>query len=222
MSGYLANIDRPGGRYEAAAGDGFDPALRMVTRWYEARRRYCERRHQVETLRSRVPQWIRDWRGVYAGYRDRDGGRIVSELARDEESVAAYYRRLSEAARGPAQSAVIDNKRRVALAELRLVLAAEKGAYRAAELPFEPGSEDRYWRPYRRRIEDAERAIEATPARSIAGLLAKCRHVADFVRMTGERPDDGGDGWSEHTRRMVAAIVDDMERLRGPGPPAGR
>ena len=105
----------------------------------------------------------------------------------------------------------IEKRRREALAELRLTLAAEKGACRAAGLPFDRECEDEYWQDYRDRIARAEAAVESAPARTVRGIEARCRHAARLIDDLEGGCADGG--LARHLRAVILRIATDVAEI---------
>ena len=115
-----------GGRSGAAAND--DPAVSAIEEWRAARHSYLAHRLEIEPLWNAVPEWVRNWHGVYAGRTESTDGKAVPVMARTEKTLHdCYDRRVREAAT-PEAAQRIESRRCEALAELRLALAAEKGA----------------------------------------------------------------------------------------------
>ncbi len=189
-----------------------DPAISAIEEWLTARHAYLAHRREIEPLWDAVPEWVRNWHGVYAGRAERPDGEAVPVLARTEETLNECYDRRVRQARTPDSAQRIERRRRRALAELRLTLAAEKGACRAAGLPFDRDLEDDYWRGFRERIARAEAAVETTPARTARGIDARCRHAARLIDELGG--GDGGTGadadLARHVRTMVLGIARDV------------
>ena len=185
-----------------------DPAVSAIEEWRAARRSYFTHRRDIEPLWRAIPDWVRNWPGVYAGRTESADGDAVPVLARTEETLHDCYDRRVRDCATPEAAKRIENRRREALAELRLALAAEKGAYRAAGLPFERGFEDDYWRGFRERIARAEAAVESTPARTASGIEARCRHVA---RLIDELPGEDTDKEiARHLQSVILRIARDV------------
>ncbi len=119
------------------AGANDDPAVSAVEEWRAAWCSYLAHRREIEPLWNAVPEWVRNWHGVYSGRTESADGQAVPILARTEETLHDCYDRRVRDAGTPEAAQRIEQRRREALAELRLALAAEKGACRAAGLPFE-------------------------------------------------------------------------------------
>ncbi len=185
-----------------------DPAVSAIEEWRAARHAYQSRRREIEPLWNAVPEWVRDWRGVYAGRAESADGDAVPVLARTEETLHDCFDRRVGDAGTPAAARRIESRRREALAVLRLALAAEKGACRAAGLPFERDSEDDYWRGFRERMARAEAAVESTPARSARGIEARCRHAARLIDDLAD--DEAGQGIARHLRTVILRIARDV------------
>jgi hypothetical protein len=197
-------IDRAG-RAEHLGGD---PAVSAIEEWRAARHAYRTHRREIEPLWNAVPEWVRNWHGVYAGRAERPDGQVSPVLARTEDALNDSYDRRVRDADTPEAADRIEKRRREALAELRLTLAAEKGACRAAGLPFERDSEDDYWHGFRERIERAQAAVESTPARSGRGIEARCRHAA---RLIDDLPSDGADqALAGHLKSVLLRIARDV------------
>jgi hypothetical protein len=185
-----------------------DPAISAIEEWLTARHAYLAHRREIKPLWNAVPEWVRNWQGVYAGRAERPDGEAVPVLARTEETLNECYDRRAREAPTADAAQRIERRRRRALAELRLTLAAEKGAWRAAGLPFDRDLEDDYWHGFRERIARAEAAVESTPARTARGIDARCRHAARLIDELGE---DGADAdLARHVRVMVLAIARDV------------
>lgn len=197
---------RPGA--ETAEYPADDPAISAIEEWLTARHAYLAHRREIEPLWDAVPEWVRNWNGVYAGRAERPDGEAVPVLARTEETLNECYDRRVREARTPASARGIEQRRRRALAELRLTLAAEKGACRAAGLPFDRDLEDDYWRGFRERIARAEAAVESTPARTARGIDARCRHAARLIDELGDSDADAD--LARHVRVMVLGIARDI------------
>ncbi len=197
---------RCGTRTDAGASD--DPAVSVIEEWHAARHSYLAHRLEIEPLWNAVPEWVRNWHGVYAGRTESTDGEAVPVLARTEETLHECYDRRIRDSATPEAAKRIENRRREALAELRLALAAEKGAYRAAGLPFERDLEDDYWRGFQSRIARAAAAVESTPARSARGIEACCQHAA---RLIDDLPSDDTDNeTARHLRTVILRIARDV------------
>ncbi len=195
-----------GGRDGAGAND--DPAVSAIEEWRAAWCSYLSHRREIEPLWKTVPEWVRNWHGVYSGRTESADGQAVPILARTEEALHDCYDRRVRNAGTPEAAQRIEQRRREALAELRLALAAEKGACRAAGLPFERDLEDDYWRGFRARIARAEATVESTPARSARGIEACCQHA---VRLIDELPTDEADNeLARHLRTVIRRIARDV------------
>lgn len=193
---------------EAVDDPADDPAVSAIEEWRAARHAYQSRQREVEPLWNAVPEWVRNWHGVYAGRIEGADGEAVPILARTEKMLHDCYDRRIRDAGTPEATRRIENRQREALAELRLALAAEKGACRAAGLPFERDLEDDYWHGFRERIARAEAEVESTPARSAYGIEARCRHA---VRLIDDLPDDEADREiTHHLRSVILRIVSDV------------
>ncbi len=115
-----------GKRRDTGASD--DPAASAIEEWRAARHSYLAHRLEIEPLWNAVPEWVRNWHGVYAGRAESADGVAVPVLARTEEALHECYDRRVRDSATPEAAKRIENRRREALAELRLSLAAEKGA----------------------------------------------------------------------------------------------
>ena len=199
------SIDR---EMRSGAATSGDPAISAIEEWRAARNSYLVHRHEIEPLWNAVPEWVRNWHGVYAGRAESADGVTVPVLARTEEALHECYDRRVRDSAMPEAAKRIENRRREALAELRLSLAAEKGACRAAGLPFERDLEDDYWQGFQARIARAETAVESTPARSARGIEACCRHA---VRLIDDLPNDDADKQAaRHLRTLILRIARDV------------
>ena len=195
-----------GKRPDAGASD--DPAVSAIEEWRAARYSYLAHRLEIEPLWNAVPEWVRNWHGVYAGRAERTDGKAVPVMARTEKTLHDCYDRRVRDAATPEAAQRIESRRSEALAELRLALAAEKGACRAAGLPFERDLEDDYWQSFRARIARAEAAVESTPARTARGIEARCRHA---VRLIDDLPNDDADSEiAQHLRTVILRIARDV------------
>lgn len=195
-----------GGRPDPEAID--DPAVSAIEEWRAARHAYLAHRREIEPLWNAVPEWVRNWHGVYAGQGEGADGEAVPILARTEEALNECYDRRSRDAGTPQAAQRIENRRREALAELRLTLAAAKGACAAAGLPFDRGLEDAYWGGFRERIARAETAVESTPARTARGIEARCRHAARLIAEL--RDGGGGHDLVQHVHNLILRIASDV------------
>ena len=209
-----ATVSRPelhADRRGPTTDTGIDPAVAAIAEWRAARHDYQAHRREIGPRLNSVPEWVRNWNGVYAGRTERAGGEVVPVLARTEGELNDGYDRRIRDAGTPEAVARLEKRRREALAELRLTLAAEKGAYRAAGLPFDGEREDAYWRGYRDRIVRAETAVETTPARSARGIEARCRHAATLI----DGLDDGGaeTDVARHLRGVIHRIESDVREI---------
>ncbi len=190
------------------AGTSDDPAVSAIEEWRAARHSFLAHRREIEPLWNAVPEWVRNWHGVYAGRTESADGEAVPVLARTEEMLHECYDRRVRDSATPEAAKRWENRRREALAELRLSLAAEKGACRAAGLPFERDLEDDYWRGFQARIARAAAAVETAPARSAHGIEACCQHA---VRLIDELPNDDLDKEiARHLRIMILRIASDV------------
>ena len=179
-----------------------------IEEWRAARQAYQSHRREVEPLWNAVPEWLRNWHGVYAGRAESAAGEAVPILARNEKTLHECYDRRVRDAITPEAARRIENRRREALAELRLALAAEKGACRSAGLPFERDLEDDYWHGFRQRIARAEAAVESAPARSARGIEARCRHAVGLIDDLAN--DDGDREIARHLRTVILRIARDV------------
>ena len=195
-----------GGRREPEAID--DPAVTAIDEWRAARHAYLAHRREIEPLWNAVPEWVRNWHGVYAGRSESADGEAVPVLARTEDALNDCYDRRSRDAGTPEAARRIENRRREALAELRLTLAAEKGACKAAGLPFDRDLEDAYWRGFRERIARAETEVVSTPARTARGIEARCWHAAWLIAEL--RNSGGGRDLVQHVRNLILRIASDI------------
>ncbi len=201
-------LHRDGRDGRDGAGVNDDPAVSAIEEWRAAWCSYLAHRREIEPLWNAVPGWVRNWHGVYSGRTESADGRAVPILARTEEALHDCYDRRVRDAGTPEAAQRIEQRRREALAELRLALAAEKGACRAAGLPFERDLEDDYWGGFRARIARAEAAVESTPARSARGIEACCQHA---VRLIDELPTDEADNeLARHLRTVIRRIARDV------------
>lgn len=197
------------GRAAPAGAEAIDdPAVSAIEEWRAARHAYQSRRREIEPLWNAVPEWVRNWNGVYAGRTESADGDAVPVLARTEQALHDCYDRRVRDAATPEAARRIENRRREVLAELRLALAAEKGACRAAGLPFERDLEDDYWRGYRERIARAETEVESAPARSARGIEARCRHAARLIDDLAD--DETGEDSKRHLRTVILRIARDV------------
>jgi len=185
-----------------------DPAVSAVEEWRAARNSYLTHRREIEPLWHAIPDWVKNWRGVYAGRTKSEDGDAVPILARTEETLQDCYDRRVLDSTTPEAAKRIESRRREALADLRLALAAEKGAFRAAGLPFDRHLEDDYWRGFRARIARAEAAVESAPASSASGIEARCRHA---VQLIDELPSkDADEEIARHLRSVIMRIARDV------------
>ena len=185
-----------------------DPVISAIEEWHFARHTYWTHRIEVVQRWNTMPEWVRNWRGVYAGRTEGDDGITVSILARNEETLRDWYDRRIRESSSPGAARRLERRRREALSQLRLALAAEKGAYCAAGLPFEPDNEHEYWQEFRTRIERANAAVESTPARTKRGIEARCRHALQLIdEMPNREADDDG---MRHLRGVIMRIARDV------------
>ena len=192
----------------ADAETNLDPAVSAIEEWHAARHAYWTHQLEIVHLWNTIPDWVRNWCGVYAGRTETADGSAVPILARNEKTLKDCYDRRVRDSASPEATQRIEGRRREALAELRLALAAEKGAYRAAGLPFERDNEDEYWRGFRARITRAIASVESTPARSARGIEARCRHAVELI---DEMPNDDSDDESmRHLRSVIMRIAQDV------------
>ncbi len=92
-----------------------------------------------------------------------------------------------------------------------MTLAAEKGACRAAGLPFDRDLEDAYWQSFRERIACAEVAVESAPARSVRGIEARCRHAARLI--SDLRDGEADSDLVQHLRKVIMRIASDVAEV---------
>jgi hypothetical protein len=188
-----------------------DPAVSAIEEWRAARYSYFMHRREIEPLWHAIPDWVKNWHGVYAGRTESKDGSAIPILARTEETLQDCYDRRIRASATPEAAKRIETRRHEALAELRLALAAEKGAFRAAGLPFERHLEDDYWRGFRARIARAEAAVGSAPASSARGIEARCRHA---VRLIDELPsNDADEEIARHLRSVILRIARDVSDI---------